>query len=77
MRESGCSYYQDINPSVVQIRADKSEIERRIAAFIKKKQIEVDDTNRREFCSVLRDDHGEFLVDDHNLNFTKLLPIFV
>ncbi|XP_064622850.1 MAP3K12-binding inhibitory protein 1-like [Lineus longissimus] len=41
-----------IDPSLVQVRADKSEIERRITAFIEKKQQEVDENNKRDFCSV-------------------------
>ncbi|XP_071503986.1 MAP3K12-binding inhibitory protein 1-like [Diadema antillarum] len=38
------------DPSVVQITVDNKEIDRRILAFIEKKQAEKDDTNRREFC---------------------------
>ena len=47
-----------VDPSLVQIKADKAEIERRIAAFIQKKQMQVNDTNRREFCGVMREEPG-------------------
>ncbi|XP_038075522.1 MAP3K12-binding inhibitory protein 1-like isoform X2 [Patiria miniata] len=40
------------DPSVVQISASNAEIERRIRAFMEKKQLEVDDINRREFYTV-------------------------
>ncbi|KAK3588870.1 hypothetical protein CHS0354_025850 [Potamilus streckersoni] len=40
-----------LDPNLVQIRASKSEIERRIAAFIEQKRSEVDEENQREFCS--------------------------
>ncbi|KAL3874689.1 hypothetical protein ACJMK2_037664 [Sinanodonta woodiana] len=40
-----------LDPNLVQIRASKSEIERRIAAFIEQKRLEVDEENQREFCS--------------------------
>ncbi|XP_022089151.1 MAP3K12-binding inhibitory protein 1-like [Acanthaster planci] len=38
--------------SMVQISASNAEIERRIRAFMEKKQMEVDDINRREFYTV-------------------------
>ncbi|XP_071791629.1 MAP3K12-binding inhibitory protein 1-like [Asterias amurensis] len=41
-----------VDPSVVQISASNAEIERRIRSFMEKKQLEVDDINRREFYSV-------------------------
>ncbi|XP_064602331.1 MAP3K12-binding inhibitory protein 1-like [Liolophura sinensis] len=49
-RES--SAIPEVDPSLVQVKASKSEIERRIQAFIDRKQQEVDEMNRREFCSV-------------------------
>ncbi|GAB1605467.1 MAP3K12-binding inhibitory protein 1-like [Argonauta hians] len=40
-----------LNNNLIQITANKSEIDRRIAAFIQQKQLDVDEENRREFCS--------------------------
>ncbi|KAL0969766.1 hypothetical protein UPYG_G00232020 [Umbra pygmaea] len=37
----------------VQIRANKSEIDRRISAFIERKQLEINENNVREFCNVI------------------------
>ncbi|MFT7801676.1 MAP3K12-binding inhibitory protein 1 isoform X1 [Arapaima gigas] len=37
----------------VQIRASKSEIDRRISAFIERKQMEINENNVREFCNVI------------------------
>ncbi|KPP79305.1 hypothetical protein Z043_101128 [Scleropages formosus] len=37
----------------VQIRASKSEIDRRISAFIERKQLEINENNVREFCNVI------------------------
>ncbi|KAJ7990829.1 hypothetical protein DPEC_G00290980 [Dallia pectoralis] len=37
----------------VQIRANKSEIDRRISAFIERKQSEINENNVREFCNVI------------------------
>ncbi|XP_018976918.1 MAP3K12-binding inhibitory protein 1-like isoform X5 [Cyprinus carpio] len=37
----------------VQIKASKSEIERRISAFIERKQLEINENNVREFCNVI------------------------
>ncbi|KAM7403438.1 hypothetical protein PAMA_004073 [Pampus argenteus] len=37
----------------VQIRAGKSEIERRISAFMERKQMEINENNVREFCNVI------------------------
>lgn len=37
----------------VQIKAGKSEIERRISAFIERKQLEINENNVREFCNVI------------------------
>ncbi|KAE8587360.1 hypothetical protein XENTR_v10021943 [Xenopus tropicalis] len=41
------------DPSVVQIKAKKSEIDRRILAFIERKQAEINENNVREFCNVI------------------------
>ncbi|XP_056402250.1 MAP3K12-binding inhibitory protein 1 [Hyla sarda] len=41
------------DPSVVQIQAGKSEIDRRILAFIERKQAEINENNVREFCNVI------------------------
>ncbi|XP_076603977.1 MAP3K12-binding inhibitory protein 1 [Chaetodon auriga] len=38
---------------MVQIRARKSEIERRISAFMERKQMEINENNVREFCNVI------------------------
>ncbi|XP_010765357.1 MAP3K12-binding inhibitory protein 1 isoform X2 [Notothenia coriiceps] len=38
---------------MVQIRAKKSEIERRISAFMERKQMEINENNVREFCNVI------------------------
>ncbi|XP_067680639.1 MAP3K12-binding inhibitory protein 1-like [Haliotis asinina] len=45
-----------ISPYNVQIKASKEEVDRRINAFIEKKQSEVNQQNNREFCSVLTPD---------------------
>ncbi|XP_041828566.1 MAP3K12-binding inhibitory protein 1, partial [Melanotaenia boesemani] len=37
----------------IQIRAGKSEIERRISAFMERKQMEINENNVREFCNVI------------------------
>ncbi|ROL18750.1 MAP3K12-binding inhibitory protein 1 [Anabarilius grahami] len=37
----------------VQIKAANSEIERRISAFIERKQLEINENNVREFCNVI------------------------
>ncbi|KAI5616770.1 MAP3K12-binding inhibitory protein 1 [Silurus asotus] len=37
----------------VQIKAGKAEIERRISAFIERKQLEINENNVREFCNVI------------------------
>ncbi|XP_023807455.1 MAP3K12-binding inhibitory protein 1 [Oryzias latipes] len=37
----------------VQIKAGKSEIERRISAFMERKQMEINENNVREFCNVI------------------------
>ncbi|XP_026170251.1 MAP3K12-binding inhibitory protein 1 [Mastacembelus armatus] len=39
--------------AMVQIRAGKSEIERRISAFMERKQMEINENNVREFCNVI------------------------
>ncbi|KAF3700962.1 MAP3K12-binding inhibitory protein 1 MAPK upstream kinase-binding inhibitory protein [Channa argus] len=41
------------NDIMVQIRAGKSEIERRIFAFMERKQMEINENNVREFCNVI------------------------
>ncbi|XP_073495049.1 MAP3K12-binding inhibitory protein 1 [Phyllobates terribilis] len=41
------------DPAVVQIHADKTEIDRRILAFIERKQAEINENNVREFCNVI------------------------
>ncbi|XP_068873928.1 MAP3K12-binding inhibitory protein 1 isoform X3 [Aphelocoma coerulescens] len=38
---------------VVQIKAGKAEIDRRISAFIERKQAEINENNVREFCNVI------------------------
>ncbi|XP_042316219.1 MAP3K12-binding inhibitory protein 1 [Sceloporus undulatus] len=43
----------DFDPEVVQIKAGKAEIERRILAFIERKQAEINENNVREFCNVI------------------------
>ncbi|XP_048831433.1 MAP3K12-binding inhibitory protein 1 [Brienomyrus brachyistius] len=37
----------------VQIKVSKSEIDRRISAFIERKQLEINESNVREFCNVI------------------------
>uniref|UniRef100_A0A8C5QSC2 MAP3K12 binding inhibitory protein 1 n=1 Tax=Leptobrachium leishanense TaxID=445787 RepID=A0A8C5QSC2_9ANUR len=41
------------DPSVIQIKAKKAEIDRRILAFIERKQAEINENNVREFCNVI------------------------
>ncbi|KXJ08204.1 MAP3K12-binding inhibitory protein 1 [Exaiptasia diaphana] len=45
--------HDDIEWSLVQVKADKAEIDRRISAFIQQKQNEVDMVNKREFCNIV------------------------
>nr|XP_056707554.1 MAP3K12-binding inhibitory protein 1 [Euleptes europaea] len=45
--------YVDFDPEVVQIKARKAEIDRRISAFIERKQAEINENNVREFCNVI------------------------
>lgn len=52
---SGTDASKLLDPNLVQIRASKAEVERRIAAFINHKQSEVNDLNVREFCCGLPD----------------------
>ncbi|CAI9741910.1 Hypothetical predicted protein [Octopus vulgaris] len=40
-----------IDKNLIQITANKAEIDRRIAAFIEQKRLDVDEENKREFCS--------------------------
>ncbi|XP_006632763.1 MAP3K12-binding inhibitory protein 1 [Lepisosteus oculatus] len=42
-----------VDNSVVQIKAGKAEIDRRISAFIERKQAEINENNVREFCNVI------------------------
>ncbi|XP_045919500.1 MAP3K12-binding inhibitory protein 1 isoform X3 [Micropterus dolomieu] len=42
-----------VDDVMVQIRARKSEIERRISAFMERKQMEINENNVREFCNVI------------------------
>uniref|UniRef100_A0ACB8FM47 Uncharacterized protein n=1 Tax=Sphaerodactylus townsendi TaxID=933632 RepID=A0ACB8FM47_9SAUR len=48
----------DFNPEVVQIKARKAEIDRRISAFIERKQAEINENNVREFCNVIDCNQG-------------------
>ncbi|XP_007936750.1 MAP3K12-binding inhibitory protein 1 [Orycteropus afer afer] len=41
------------DPEAVQIKAGKAEIDRRISAFIERKQAEINENNVREFCNVI------------------------
>ncbi|XP_039561274.1 MAP3K12-binding inhibitory protein 1 isoform X4 [Passer montanus] len=43
----------NFDPEVVQIKAGKAEIDRRISAFIERKQAEINENNVREFCNVI------------------------
>ncbi|XP_015758841.1 PREDICTED: MAP3K12-binding inhibitory protein 1-like [Acropora digitifera] len=43
----------DVDTSLVQVKAGKEEIDRRISAFIQRKRVEVDLLNKREFCNVV------------------------
>ncbi|XP_030070628.1 MAP3K12-binding inhibitory protein 1 isoform X1 [Microcaecilia unicolor] len=45
--------YAHFDPEVVQIKAKKAEIDRRISAFIERKRAEIDENNVREFCNVI------------------------
>lgn len=47
------------NSNLIQIKASKSEIERRISAFTEQKRQEVDEYNRKEFCCVFNNDDLE------------------
>lgn len=42
-----------MNPALVQITANNDEMDRRIAAFFRKKRQDVDIQNQREFCNLL------------------------
>ncbi|XP_045865356.1 MAP3K12-binding inhibitory protein 1 isoform X6 [Meles meles] len=46
------------DPEVVQIKAGKAEIDRRISAFIERKQAEINENNVREFCNVIDCNQG-------------------
>ncbi|KAH1171868.1 MAP3K12-binding inhibitory protein 1 isoform X2 [Mauremys mutica] len=43
----------NFDSEVVQIKAGKAEIDRRISAFIERKQAEINENNVREFCNVI------------------------
>ncbi|NXX76920.1 MBIP1 protein, partial [Urocolius indicus] len=45
--------HMNFDPEVVQIKAGKAEIDRRISAFIERKQAEINENNVREFCNVI------------------------
>ena len=47
-----------VDPSLVQITASKAEVDRRIAAFLRKKQLDVNIHNQREFCNLLNTENG-------------------
>ncbi|XP_078352178.1 MAP3K12-binding inhibitory protein 1-like [Oculina patagonica] len=52
---------QELDTSLIQVKADKTEIDRRISAFIQRKRIEVDLLNKREFCNVIdTENNNEF-----------------
>ena len=51
--------FVEIDPSLVQITANKNEMDRRIAAFLKKKRLDVDIRNQREFCNLLNTENGQ------------------
>ncbi|XP_015269212.1 PREDICTED: MAP3K12-binding inhibitory protein 1 isoform X1 [Gekko japonicus] len=59
VKDTGCGsaspkkMYADFDPEVVQIKARKAEIDRRISAFIERKQAEINENNVREFCNVI------------------------
>ncbi|KAM9466789.1 MAP3K12-binding inhibitory protein 1 isoform 2-T2 [Clarias gariepinus] len=50
LKDIGMSQHDDRS---VQIKAGKAEIERRISAFIERKQLEINENNVREFCNVI------------------------
>ncbi|CAH3173664.1 unnamed protein product, partial [Porites evermanni] len=43
----------ELDESLIQVKAGKAEIDRRISAFIQRKRVEVDLLNKREFCNIL------------------------
>uniref|UniRef100_A0A8C8YWG7 MAP3K12 binding inhibitory protein 1 n=1 Tax=Prolemur simus TaxID=1328070 RepID=A0A8C8YWG7_PROSS len=51
------------DPEVVQIKAGKAEIDRRISAFIERKQAEINENNVREFCNVIDCNQGSKLLN--------------
>ncbi|OXB83941.1 UNVERIFIED_CONTAM: hypothetical protein H355_009425 [Colinus virginianus] len=53
--------HTNFDPEVVQIKAGKAEIDRRISAFIKRKQAEINENNVREFCNVIDCNQGNWL----------------
>uniref|UniRef100_A0A2K6F6J7 MAP3K12 binding inhibitory protein 1 n=1 Tax=Propithecus coquereli TaxID=379532 RepID=A0A2K6F6J7_PROCO len=57
------------DPEVVQIKAGKAEIDRRISAFIERKQAEINENNVREFCNVIDCNQGNYL----EVNFHRIL----
>lgn len=44
---------EEIDTSLIQVNASKSEVDRRISAFMQRKRLEVDLLNKREFCSII------------------------
>ncbi|EPY79236.1 MAP3K12-binding inhibitory protein 1 [Camelus ferus] len=57
------------DPEVVQIKAGKAEIDRRISAFIERKQAEINENNVREFCNVIDCNQACALAVFHQLLF--------
>jgi hypothetical protein len=47
-----------VDPSLVQITASKAEVDRRIAGVLRKKQLDVNIHNQREFCNLLDTENG-------------------
>ncbi len=47
-----------VDPTLVQITASKAEVDRRIAAFLRKKQLDVNIHNQREFCNLMNTENG-------------------
>ncbi|XP_068731721.1 MAP3K12-binding inhibitory protein 1-like isoform X1 [Montipora capricornis] len=43
----------EVDATLIQVKAGKAEIDRRISAFIQRKRVEVDLLNKREFCNVV------------------------
>lgn len=59
--QTSVSNSMDLDASLIQVKAGKSEIDRRISAFIQRKRVEVDLLNKREFCNVVEaENNNEF-----------------